>query len=352
MNTSTGDKEFLKFAWFRIIAGLVIAVGILWGITFLVNHFTPQDRAASSGIHQTKGASEVDRPHIMTPDQKTAAGSAARASFDERRPETAADHLSDTAPVSDEPPGVAFVDALIAPIQFELTERFWGWRPNDIIKFTDNVNNFQIGVLEVTRRASIILTDKISRTGTTASLNIHLERAMNWFMIRAEDYWFPSAESRYREAIDELTIYKEQLRKHEAEFYTRTDNLIPLLNAFQELLGSCDNNLVKSREENGEPVSTFKADDYIFYAKGVASAIETILRAVEKDFPKILDTRNGSEILHHAIEACHTSAHINPWVFVTEADLSGIFANHRANMAAHISHARFYVGLLALTLST
>jgi hypothetical protein len=32
--------------------------------------------------------------------------------------------------------------------------------------------------------------------------------------------------------------------------------------------------------------------------------------------------------------------------------LCGIFANHRANMAAHISHARFYVGLLAAALST
>jgi hypothetical protein len=37
---------------------------------------------------------------------------------------------------------------------------------------------------------------------------------------------------------------------------------------------------------------------------------------------------------------------------VTEASLNGILANHRANMAAHISHARYYLGLMVKTLST
>ncbi len=78
----------------------------------------------------------------------------------------------------------------------------------------------------------------------------------------------------------------------------------------------------------------------------------TILEAVETDFDKTLNARNGDEILHRAIESCHHAAHQDPWLFVTEASLNGIFANHRANMAAHISHARFYVGLLAEALST
>lgn len=32
-----------------------------------------------------------------------------------------------------------FVDAIIAPMEYELTKRFYGWRVNDIIKPTDNV---------------------------------------------------------------------------------------------------------------------------------------------------------------------------------------------------------------------
>jgi hypothetical protein len=42
---------------------------------------------------------------------------------------------------------------------------------------------------------------------------------------------------------------------------------------------------------------------------------------------------------------------IDPWL-ITNSDLSGVFANHRANMAAPLSHARFYLGVLITTLST
>ena len=56
-------------------------------------------------------------------------------------------------------------------------------------------------------------------------------------------------------------------------------------------------------------------------------------------------------MLHHAIESCHHATEINPWI-ITDSSLDGILANHRANMAAPISHARFYIGVLIKTLST
>ena len=47
-------------------------------------------------------------------------------------------------------PGVTFVDTLIELMDHELNGRMLGWRPNDIIigRFTDNINNYQLGVLE------------------------------------------------------------------------------------------------------------------------------------------------------------------------------------------------------------
>jgi len=87
------------------------------------------------------------------------------------------------------------------------------------------------------------------------------------------------------------------------------------------------------------------------YAKGVASAMATILEAVHTDFAKTLDNRRASELLHHAIESCRRASEVQPWL-VTDADLDGILANHRANMAAPISHAAFYLGQLIKTLST
>jgi hypothetical protein len=247
--------------------------------------------------------------------------------------------------------GIVFVKACIKPLNYELHERFWGWRPNDNINFTDNVNNFQLGVLEVTRRTAVALTERLSRTGSAASFDLHLERAMNWFMVKADRYWFPSPETKYSEGLDEWRAYLKKLEKGEANFYTRTDNLIPLLAAYEDLLGSCDENLVKATEDDGSPVSSFQADNYLYYARGVASTMGTVLEAVLEDFHETLESRHGTEILHHAIESCHRASEIDPWI-VTEGSLSGILANHRANMAASISHARFYLGLLIKTLST
>ena len=247
--------------------------------------------------------------------------------------------------------GVAFVEATIKPLSYELNDRFWGWRVNDILDFTDNVNNFQLGVLEVTRRTAVVLTERISRTGTTAAFDRNLERAMNWFMIKSDRYWFPSPESKYKAGLDELKKYKEKLEKGEANFHTRTDNLIPLLMAYEDLLGSCEENLVKTKEDDGSSVSFFKADDYFFYAQGVASSMHSVLEAVLEDFLITVESRRGAEVLHHAIESCHHAAEIDP-LMITNSSLSGILANHRANLAAPMSHARFYISVLIKTLST
>ncbi|OEU64574.1 MAG: hypothetical protein BBJ57_08225 [Desulfobacterales bacterium PC51MH44] len=255
------------------------------------------------------------------------------------------------APVKPRPTGVAFVEAAIKPMDYELNERFWGWRPNDILNFTDNVNNFQLGVLEVTRRTVVVLAERISRTGTMEAFDKNVENAMNWFMIKSDKYWLPSPESKYNAGIKELRSYLKRLEQGRAAFYTRTDNLIPLLAAYEDLLGSCEENLVKSTEKGGDPVGFFQADNYLFYAKGVASAMYTILEAVMEDFKVTVDTRRGLEVLHHAIESCHHVMEIDPW-FITDSSPSGILANHRANMAAPISHARFHLAVLIKTLST
>jgi hypothetical protein len=249
------------------------------------------------------------------------------------------------------PKGIAFIDAVIEPMDYELNGRFWGWRPNDILNFTDNYNSFQLGVLEVTRRTAVILAERISRTGSTASFDTNLQSAMNWFMIKSDRYWFPSPESKYQAGLDEFREYRERLLKGKASFHTRADNLIPLLIAYEDLLGSSDENLVKTTEKDGSPVSHFQADDYFYYAKGVASAMYTILKAIEEDFHDTLLSRRGVEVLHHAIESCHHAMEIDP-LYITNSDLSGMLANHRANMAAPISHARFYLGQLIKTLST
>lgn len=252
---------------------------------------------------------------------------------------------------STRPRGVALIEAIIKPLDYELTDRFWGWRPNDLIFTGDNVKYFQLGVLEITRRTAMILTERVSRTGESSSFDPNLENAMNWFMIKPNRYWFPSAESKYQDALDALDKYKERLNKNQAKFFNRADNLIPLLSAYEDLLGSCEENLVKTTEADGSPVSFFKADNYIYYTKGVTSALLTILTAIEHDFGDVIASRQAQGDIHHAIASCHHAIEIDP-VIVVNSDPSSIFANHRANLAAPISHAKFYISVLIKTLST
>ncbi len=364
-NLDTQDAEFKKFAWLRIVGAIVLAVAVLWGITWVINTL---DLSGARGLHASKtaadthgakpsgdkadlpGVSEEAKATHTSDTPKTHEGTAAESTSHDMGETTGISHV---APSGDhDVQGTLFVDSLIKPINHELNERFWGWRPNDIINITDNVNEMQLGTLEVTRRTAVALTEKISRTGSASSLNPHLENAMNFFMINADSYWMPSAEGKYNDAIAELKKYRKQLVNTQASFYTRSDSLIPLLQTLEDLLGSCDENLVKQKEDDGEPVSTFRADNYFYYAKGVARAMTMILHAVDVEFTGLLETRNSKDVLHHAIESAHHAAQLDPWLMVTEASLNGILANHRANMAAHISHARYYLGLLVKTLST
>ena len=368
----TNDPEFKRFAWLRIIAALALAIAILWAISWLTDTLkltgrtssqvaqtaekshvnstaaaqSQEDSAGHSGDSTQNGAAKDTTSHAP------AASSEKAASETTHVPEKTHGAAAEAAAQAPTTPGVRFVNALIKPINHELNERFWGWRPNDILNFTDNVNEMQLGTLELTRRATVALTEKISRTGSASALNQHLENAMNAFMVSADSYWMPSAESKYNEGIKELKKYQDQLVNGQAAFYTRSDSLIPLLQSFEELLGSCDENLVKQKEDNGEPVSTFRADNYFYYAKGVAHSMTVILKAVDKEFAKLLEVRGARDIMHHAIESAHHAAGIKPWIMVTEASLNGILANHRANMAAHISHARYYLGVMIKTLST
>ena len=248
--------------------------------------------------------------------------------------------------------GSKFASAMIKTIDFELNERSLGWRPNDIFSFfTDNVENQQLGVLEVTRRTSEKLVERIAKTGSTITFDKNLNTARTKFQNEPTKYWLPEPESEYNDAINEVKEYIERLNKGKATFHARADNLVPLLEAFEGLLGDCDESLVKREERNKSKVSTFKADDYYYYSKGVARAMKTILEAILEDFGPVLESRGAAADLHHAMVKLETASNLEP-LFVQESDLSGLFANHRANMATFISHARSYVQFVIKTMTT
>ena len=145
-------------------------------------------------------------------------------------------------------PGVTFVETMIKLMDYELNGRFLGWRPNDIIlgRFTDNVNNYQLGVLEAIRFTTLRLKDSLTRMGDADTYDPDLELAVNLFMNRATLFWFPSAETSYNEAIDHLKAFVEKLKSGKRNFYYRVDNLKLLLASYKDLLGNVNRSLIVS----------------------------------------------------------------------------------------------------------
>ena len=334
------------FVWVRMVGTVALAVAVLWGVQTLLARLQPV--GAPSAPARDVGPKEAVAPRA---DHALPAAPVPAAAGQASVPPTVKEKEQIVTKAAPLPVGAAFVAAVIKPLDDELNKRFWGWRPNDLVNLTDNVNNRQRGVLEVTRRTVRILTERISRTGTTVAYNRQLEQAMSWLMVKADAYWFPSPEAKYNDAIDAVRAYRDALFAGKEFFFTRADNLIPLLREYEDLLGSCEENLVKTREKDGSAVSFFAADDYFFYAKGVAAAMQTVLEAVLEDFGPTIDSRRGLEVLHQAIGSCRHACEIAPWIILDSAPGS-VFANHRANMAAPISHAQFYLGVLITALST
>lgn len=251
--------------------------------------------------------------------------------------------------------GAAFTHALIAIMDDQVNKRLFGWRPNTIIfgklGLTDNVNNLQLGVLEVARRTILVLNENMTRFAITEAYNPRVNEAMNFLMVSPDKYWFPSASGKYREAMADLGQYVEDLRFGRARFYSRVDNLIALLSNYKDILGSCYHNLVKDTEADGSAVSYFKSDDYFYFSKGVAVGMHQMLEGVREDFSQELQRKNTHKLLEDAIHALHAASELSPWL-VTNGAKDGILANHRSNMSTYIGEAEHVVAIMQTVLAT
>ena len=251
--------------------------------------------------------------------------------------------------------GERFTRALIKIMDDQVNKTIFGWRPNSILfgKFglTDNVNNIQLGVLEVARRTIVVLNEHMTRFAITEAYNPNINEAMNFFMVSPDKYWFPSASGKYREAVVDLEIYIDSLRKGRARFYTRVDNLIALVATYKDILGSSYHNLIKDTEADGSQVSFWVVDDYFYFAQGLALGMSQMLEAVKEEFHLELQKKGSHKLLEDAIHALHIASHLSPWV-VTNGGKDGILANHRANMSTYIGEAEHVIATLQTVLAT
>jgi hypothetical protein len=375
---SKGMKTYRKYRFLIIILVVLLFFGLLfsrglWWKTRSAVAPSPAETPAAAGHPEpapapTPPPSEAKAPEpppAVSPEPaqagKPAPGpEAAHAP----KPEPASKELPSLAPAPPPPlkaapapkvKGVAFTQALIKIMDDQVNRTLFGWRPNTIIfgkmGLTDNINNLQLGVLEVARRTVIVLNENMTRFAVTESHNPQVNEAMNFLMVSPDKYWFPSASGKYREAIQDLETYIEQLGQGRSRYYTRVDNIITLFNNYRDTLGSCYYNLVKDVEADGSPVSWWKSDDYFYFSKGVALALAEMLEAVKEDFHQELQKKNTHKLLEDAIHALHEASHLSPWI-ITNGGKDGILANHRANMSTYIGEAEHVVSTLQTVMAT
>ncbi len=259
------------------------------------------------------------------------------------------------APPREPAKGEIFTQALIKIMDDQVNGTWFGWRPNSIVfgkmGLTDNVNNIQLGVLEVARRTVVVMNENMTRFATTEAYNPQVNEAMNFFMVSADKYWFPSASGKYQEAVHDLERYIEGLHTGRSRFYSRVDNLIALLSNYKDLLGSSFHNLIKDQEADGKAVSWWVSDDYFYYSRGIALGMAEMLEAVHTEFHQELQKKNSAKLLEDGIHALHQASHLAPWI-VFNGDKDGWLANHRANMGTYIGEAEHVISTLQMVLAT
>jgi hypothetical protein len=344
-----------RFLLVALVILLFLGALFFWGHLRLGKAPPPEPKMTTGIPHEAAPAAAltVKAPEHAPP--APAHAPAAGAHPEAPAPPAAAPSLVPAPPPREPVKGETFTRALIKIMDDQVNQTWFGWRPNTIIfgksALTDNVNNTQMGVLEVARRTVVVLNEYFTRFATTEAYDPRVNEAMNFFMVSPDKYWFPSASGKYREAMQDLEVYIGNLNKGRSRFYSRVDHLIALLSNYKDLLGSSYHNLLKDTESDGQPVSWFMVDDYFYYAQGIAIGMAEMLEAVSKDFHQELQKKNSHKLMEDAIHALHSASHLNPWV-VTNGAKDGILANHRANMSTYIGEAEHVISTLQMQLAT
>jgi hypothetical protein len=255
--------------------------------------------------------------------------------------------------------------------QLLIEQMFKDWLPNDLFwptVFLDNMPNFQIGELEVVRYNTRVLRDNLSRMRTTDTLDPYAEAAFTALSNDPYKWWFPSAESKWKQAHKNLQTFLDQLRAGRSFFYPRADNLVELLSQYASLMGGLNTRLinapgdlkstlvveaVKKGQEDMTRVDIdipwYRIDDSFYYAQGAAYALLESFKAIRIDFIDVLTDKNCLKLVDKILENLGR-CQFEPLI-IFNGDPDSIFANHSLNLSGVFNDARQKIDSLIVALT-
>jgi hypothetical protein len=236
--------------------------------------------------------------------------------------------------------GEAFADTLAALVEHEL-ESPAGWRPNDFFLWgpalgPDNNASRQLGIIQAVRESTRVFRDHLTKVSAT-EYDPNLVEADTRFRNDERKFWFPSAETAFREGVAALRRYVAGLAAvppTSKPINHRNVELIRLFQVWSDLLGDAHGTLLR------EDAPFFRTDDFFYHAQGQAHAMVHLTRAVRREYSADLAGRIAvHELLDRIVDSLGRAAVMKP-VAVLDGDPEGIFANHRRNLDAYIVDAR------------
>ncbi|WP_415912845.1 DUF2333 family protein [Neptuniibacter sp. QD37_11] len=265
-------------------------------------------------------------------------------------------------------PGFAFVSSVIYTAE-TLLNKNGGHVSNDIlvnmVPVYDNMANWEYGVLNEVRMATLSLRKELSRSQSQSVEVKEVVDAQTRFTIDNTSWMMPAAEGKYKDGIDLLKIYLHDIADDndgsDSSFFTRADNLAAWLDHVRSSLGSMSKRLSASGEryrtnidlagdKNAEAAKAraqtqdvgtpwLKIDDVYWEARGQTWALIHMFKAVEYDFKPVLEDKNAGPVVRNIIEELEATQRSLWSPVVLNGDGFGIFANHSYTMANFISRA-------------
>ncbi|HYB98421.1 MAG TPA: DUF2333 family protein [Candidatus Limnocylindrales bacterium] len=236
--------------------------------------------------------------------------------------------------------GEAFASTVAALVQHEL-DSTTGWRPNDFILWgpalmADNNANRQLGIIQAVRESTRVFRDHLTKV-SASEYDQNLVDAETRLRNDEHKFWFPSAESRFRDGVESLRRYVAGLATPaptSKPINRRNVELIRLFQTWTDMLGDAHANLLR------EDVGFLQTDDHFYHAQGVAHVMFHLTVALRREYETSLAGREAVlELFDHVAHSLREAAWIKPLV-VMNGGPSGIFANHRRNLDVFIIDAR------------
>lgn len=262
--------------------------------------------------------------------------------------------------------------AFVRVNQMLLEQMIANWLPNDHFwptVFLDNMPNFQLGQLELVRYNLRVLRDELTRLRATDKIDPLAEEAFTAVSNDPHRWWFPSAESKWELAYENLSTFYENLLSGKATFYARADNLAILMTEYASFMGGVNTRLMNApgdihsvlvAEESDEgrgnapemvqvDIPWTQIDDNFYYAQGVAYALLASFKAIRVDFHDVLVKKNALKLADKVMESLQR-CNFEPLI-VFNGDPESVFANHSLNLSGVFNDARQKISSLIVALN-